>query len=279
MCNTTDKTKEFFMFSYFGILPEEILKKKKEYEEFEGCYKKYVAYKCAYRAYLDVCRTIKYSVSSTIIYKNKASIKEYDGYIKLKEAFINYEINLILKNLESLLTKDDYDTEHNSLCTKMLLKNNNEVKSKLLDNIKDGEYKNKTSKAFKDFYLFKTNEELDEGFKYGMAQKWLNMTIKNLLLAEDMFNGCTGYGNILEENRAKFHVPVDKNILTAYNKEAEEYNKNIKNKEPQLPHYPVEGWSNWDDDKYKEFVVSLTTLLNKESALDWEHYAWMEYAE
>ncbi|MBQ8057548.1 MAG: hypothetical protein IJ275_04340 [Ruminococcus sp.] len=273
MCNTTKETKEFFMFSYFGILPKGIFKEKKnngEFSEFQK-YEDYVAYKCSYRAYLDVCRTIKYSVSSTIIYKNKDSIKKYDGYIKLKEAFINYEINLILENLESLLTKDNYDTEHNSLCTKMLFKNNNEVESKLLDNIKDGEYKNKTSKAFKDFYLFKTNEELDEVFKYGMAQKWLNMTIKNLLLAEDMFNGCTGYGNILKENRAKFHVPVDKNILNAA--------KSLGINKILGKTYSIEGWSNWEEPTYTEFIRLLKDKLQKTSMLDWEHSAWMEYAE
>lgn len=270
MCNTTEKAKEFFMFSYFGILPEEILKKKKEYEEFEGCYKKYVAYKCAYRAYRDVCRTIKYSITTTEIEqdkKNKENKKEtWKEFKELKRAFITYEIKIILDNLSNLLSASDFDNKHKEICRNMLLSNDFEKIKNVFKTIQDEDKKEIIKKVLNPNYLFKKGCE----FKYGMAQKWLNMTIKNLLLAEDMFNGCTGYGNILEENRAKFHVPVDKNILKAAKSDF------------NITGYS-ESWSSWGETTYVKFIEALSIKLKElnpeKSMLDWEHSAWMENAE
>lgn len=261
MCNTTKETKEFFMFSYFGILPEEIFKEKKndgEFSEFQK-YEDYVAYKCSYRAYLDVCRTIKYSVTTTQIDKNKT---KYAKYKELKKAFIEYEIKLIFDGLDDLLKyHDDFDVWHKKTCGDMTLKNTDDERiSKLLDN------NEQIIDAFNRYKLFnKKNSE----FTYGMAQKWLNMTIKNLLLAEDMFNGCTGYESLCHK-RELFHVPVDKNILKAAKSDF------------NITGYS-ESWSSWGDTTYAEFIkplgTQLTELNPKKSMLDWEHYAWMKYAE
>lgn len=272
MCNTTEKAKEFFMFSYFGILLEEILKKKKEYEEFEGCYKKYVAYKCAYRAYRDVCRTIKYSITTAEIEQDKKENKEnkketWKEFKELKRAFITYEIKIILDNLSNLLSASDFDNTHKEICRNMLLSNDFEKIKNVFKTIQDEDKKEKIKNVLNPNYLFKKGCE----FKYGMAQKWLNMTIKNLLLAEDMFNGCTGYENILKENRAKFHVPVDKNILKAA--------KSLGINKILDKTYSIEGWSNWEETTYTEFIRLLKDKLQKTSMLDWEHSAWMENAE
>lgn len=262
MCNNNNeiKAKEFFIFSYFNIVPEGLFDNKKENNEIFSKFnnhKEYVAYKCAYRAYLDVCRTIKYSVTTTEIEQDK---KKYNGYIDLKKAFIDYEINLILTQLNNIPnTKEDFDTWHNSLCNKMLIDNNN-FKQKLNTNA-DIELLFKANKNSKD----------ENSFKYGMAQKLLNMTIKNLLLAEDMFSGCTGYGDILKGNRKHFHVPVDKNILKAAAKSDFDIKASSK------------SWSNWSKKDYTDFTKTLNTKIENTNdyncPLDWEHSAWMEFAE
>ncbi len=84
-----------------------------------------------------------------------------------------------------------------------------------------------------------------------MAQKLLNMTIKNLLLAEDMFNRCTGYENILKDNRANFHVPVDKNILEIL--EATKNDFGIKGSNM--------SWSNWNEEDYTDFTENLNEKI------------------
>lgn len=212
MCNNNNeiKAKEFFVFSYFNILPADLFKKKKgKFDEFNS-YEEYVAYKCAYRAYLDVCRTIKYSVTTTEIEQDK---KKYNGYIDLKKAFIDYEINLVLSNVNDLLSASNFDNKHKEICNRMLLDNDNIniYIDTFFQNITEEDKKEKIKTAFDNHKLFKDKNS----FKYGMAQKLLNMTLKNLLLVEDMFTGCTGYEDILKGNRKHFHVPVDKNILKA----------------------------------------------------------------
>ena len=272
MCNTTKETKEFFMFSYFGILPIGLYDDKYELKDKFGSYQNYVAYKCSYRAYLDVCRAIKYSITTAEIEQDKKENKEnkketWKEFKELKRAFITYEIKIILDNLCNLLSASDFDNKHKEICRNMLLSNDSEKIKNVFKTIQDEDKKEKIKNVFNTNYLFKKGCE----FKYGMAQKWLNMTIKNLLLAEDMFNGCTGYGNILEENRAKFHVPVDKNILKAA--------KSLGINKILDKTYSIEGWSNWEEPTYTEFIRLLKDKLQKTSMLDWEHSAWMENAE
>lgn len=265
MCNNNNeiKAKEFFIFSYFNILPADLFKKKKgKFDEFNS-YEEYVAYKCAYRAYLDVCRTIKYSVTTTEIEQDK---KKYNGYIDLKKAFIDYEINLVLSNFNDLLSASDFDNKHEEICKWMLLDNDNINIDTFLQNITEEDKKEKIKTAFDNYKLFKDRNS----FQYGMAQKLLNMTIKNLLLAEDMFTGCTGYGDILKNKRNYFHVPVDKNIIKAAKSDFD-----IK--------ASSKSWSNWSKKDYKDFTKTLNTKIENTNdyncPLDWEHSAWIEFAE
>lgn len=271
MCNNNNeiKAKEFFIFSYFNIVPKGLFVNKKEnddekFKNFES-YEKYVAYQCAYRAYLDVCRTIKYSVTTTEIEQDK---KKYNGYIDLKKAFIDYEINLVLSNFNDLLSASDFDNKHNEICNWMLLDNDNINIDTFLQNITEEDKKEKIKTAFDNYKLFKDKNS----FKYGMAQKLLNMTLKNLLLVEDMFTGCTGYGDILKGNRKHFHVPVDKNILKAAKND-------LKIKKINNNTYSIEGWSNWIEPTYTEFIKLLREKTQNTALLDWEHTAWMEFAE
>ncbi len=172
------ETKEFFVFSYFNILPEKIFKEKEKTDR-KSDYQAYVAYQCSYRAYRDVCRTIHYAYTSEDL---KAKKKGWEDFENLKKAFIQYEINLIMEEIKSIPnTNDSFNNWHNNLCDYMLVDNDN-FKEKLKI---DTEVKQ----------LFKPNEGDKEKncFKYGMAQKWLNMTIKNILLVEDMFKGITEY--------------------------------------------------------------------------------------
>lgn len=244
---TTKETKEFFMFMYFGILPEGIFNEKEKLKKEYNDYFDYVARKCAYRAYRDVCRTIKYAISSTDLNKNLKEGEKHQKYWdfkKTKDSFINNEIDIILSGISTLLSTDNFDNKHSEICKSMRIEGNTE------QNIKN---------------LFKNNCE----FTYGMAQKWLNMTIKNLILADDMLEGCTGY-NELWKKRVHFHVPVDKNILKAAKSDF------------NITGYS-ESWSNWEKKDYIDFTNELNTKIEDEDkyycSLGWEHSAWMKYAE
>lgn len=144
MCNTTDKTKEFFIFSYFGILPEAIFNtKEKLMKEYNENYYLYVTSKCAYRAYLDLNRTLTVN--------KKVSDKE-------RKVIVYNICNTLICNIkDKLFNSTDFDTQHNDICTNLKNYINDKTTCKLLSTD-------------------------SEDFTYGQAQKWLNMTLKYMWL-------------------------------------------------------------------------------------------------
>ena len=93
-------------------------------------------------------------------------------------------------------------------------------------------------------------------FSYGIAQKWLNMTMKNMLIAE------------LEEAKLKhferqLHVPIDSMIMRC----ATEFMIDI----------PKTVWSQWNDKIYTDFQIALRKAVVEKgykSPIDWEFGAW-----
>lgn len=238
MCNTTKETKEFFMFSYFGILPKEIFNEKEKLKKEYKDYFDYVARKCAYRAYLDLNITLK--VNKKISEEDRKSI-----VLAICDKLVG-DIKILLFNKND---SEDYDKSHKQLCLK--IKNHINTESALLD--------------------LSNNE-----FHDGQAQKWLNMTLKYMWLL----------GFLEDEIETQFlHVPVDNYIIKA----VWEFD-DIKlplieeklRKDKSRGKYSTEKyrcWSNWEYDEYGEFQDSLKKHLKSKNRIDWEHYAWMKYAE
>jgi hypothetical protein len=108
-------------------------------------------------------------------------------------------------------------------------------------------------------------DEVD--FTYGQAQKWFNMTWKNVLVSglwSDKFD------EVLIE---KLHAPVDSFIILA----AKDINKySNPSKSIDIPPLP---WSQWDKDGYIEFQKGLRDILDvpKTSPLEWEMEVWALY--
>lgn len=240
MCNTTEKAKEFFMFSYFRILPEAIFNtKEKLMKEYNENYYLYVTSKCAYRAYLDLNRTLTVNKGIT----DKARKELVYG---ICGKIINY-----IKNLFNKPNSTDFDTTHDEICTALKNYINNENKCSLL-----------SSDSLK--------------FTYGQSQKWLNMTLKYMWLL----------GLLEGKIKTEFlHVPVDSYIIQAVWKDSSiELPMKEKWKNRQRGAYSsekVDSWSKWDDENvYKNFQKTLKeSLANNTSRIEWEHSAWMEYAE
>ncbi len=121
---------EFFMFEYFKI---------KESDTQDDRYKKF-----AERAYLDLCRTIRFTT------------EDVDKKIEYK--------NVVCDKLAK---------EHNFLCNAVNTCSSDEEKQELID--RDH---NRICEE-----ICKTYAEISE-FTYGQAQKWLNMMLKYVLLIE-----------------------------------------------------------------------------------------------
>lgn len=140
-------------------------------------------------------------------------------------------------------------------------------------------------------------------FTYGNAQKWVNMTIKNIYvlylvgkLVED--NLGPGYKKFLEDFSAicdkheDFHLPVDsyiidevcrEGLITKEMLENNDFPRNEKVSLPQrkelnekkIPSECVKGWSQWDQGTYEKFIK----LVNKKHEKDlfaWECESWIK---
>lgn len=242
----TDQAKEFLWFVQFG----------KTYTECAQDHN--LALKtCAQSAYIDLCRTLDYKISSSELEKNP---KKYEDYIKNKNNFIEKINSLICRCIQDNLSKPDFADKL----------------SCLRDSI--------TTKAKKENTLFN-----ESGFYYGQAQKWVNMTIK--------YMDVMGFWQTeLDKHRNKLHIPID-NYIIQYVWENINFKNGEKNEKTiPLPYIAKNGphnykynedkvvrWSKWDEKQYNAFQEELKDYLEKsvpaKTPLDWEAHAWIEIAK
>ena len=120
-------------------------------------------------------------------------------------------------------------------------------------------------------------------FSVGIAQKWINMTMKYLYV---LYYFCLAhgqedsgfqleYGQMISRYASDFHVPIDKVIINAAEKDF-----GITR--------PSTSWSKIDSyDEYKKFEDDIKshdrfkqndTIAVRYSPIDWEGPAWIKYA-
>ena len=129
-------------------------------------------------------------------------------------------------------------------------------------------------------------KEEDRRFSYGIAQKFVNMTIKYLVIlytvmkAMDTDKANRNYIKFYEKNLKKyeqdFHIPIDGYILESVSKDKAEILKNVIVKEKKK----VKAWSKWEENDYNSFQAELKKIKAKdEYPLDWEGKTWIEIAK
>lgn len=139
---------DFFKYSYFNITKDDSMQE--------------IMKKCAEKAYLDLCRTIKFKTADKNL---KAEYKS-----KVCDRLIIKAYDVLLNAVESSDDKQNaFDSEHKRICEEII-----------------GTY-----------------SETCE-FTYGQAQKWLNMTLKYIVLLEEN-----------SELKSYLHIPVDSLIMQA----------------------------------------------------------------
>ena len=211
------------------------------------------------------------------------------------------------------------DTEENNYNTKNKAIEQMRIEiGKLLNNIEGESYvqwHGDLCTYLKNIYKDITCDE--RCFTYGIAQKWVNMTMKYLCIINSIYkeyveeydNEISVLNNIeIIEN--ELHVPVDSFILESASKIGKQNNKHgfeikIPNKktykrnkveicmDDRMGHYSSEKslpWSKWDFDSeewksqtnyYLEFQNSIKSEVEKtgkRSRIDWEGPAWIEIA-
>ena len=262
----------FLVYGYFGYT----------YDELENMYSANadeVIRCCAERAYLDFNRTLTYlkkdgQEMSSHERENVRSFREkVYGIEKGAGSGSDCDVKMI-ERIKGLLATDnqaDFDKLHRELCTQ----------------IRD--YANQSDLLLPDKYT-------GSKFHYGQAQKWVNMTLKYMMLL--------GFWKELRTDsspsvRQFLHVPVDSYILKiaasrpgTKTAAIREYWLNVnaprKDGEPDNVYSADHTlpWSRWNAEHYESFLSSLDSGLNpwckshpNAARIDWEGPAWIAQAK
>ena len=229
------KLLDYLLYSYFGCSSE----------DSEQTVKK----KCAYRAYLDLARTVKYTYSSTELKKATVGTDAY-AFISVQKDRIKFICSKLIESIEGYPNHSGgFDAWHESKCAQIIDRMNAPYG--------DG------NKVF-----------LKARFTYGQAQKWVNMTLKYLWLLDMLPNGLS---------EAELHVPVDSFILEAL-KGTQLFNTegNKITGSGESYYYNGEAWSAISEPKnYKKLQDGIGDIAKKQgiSPIQWEGPAWMDVAK
>ena len=238
-----DMATDFLWATYFGITTADAENDKDN-----------AALCCAARAYRDLCRVIPYKHSSSTIEKNK---KKYSDYIGKKSKFRDAVCEYIVTSIEKI--DGDFETFHRKTCRGII-------------SLSDG-----TDKMHPDYSeLFKADKNEKIGLNYGLAQKWLNMTIKNMLVMGI-------WGEKLNKYMDDIHIPLDSYIFDAAGGTKGEPiygNEGVKHLGIKVKKYFGNNtWSQIPDESnqieaYYSYQSEIQTLTGNEQ-IKWEHDAWI----
>lgn len=131
--------------------------------------------------------------------------------------------------------------------------------------------------------LIETYAGSDLIFTFGIAQKWVNMTVKYLFIMNSVLKetGNVVLDNICEKFDGMIDVPVDDYIIRAAcdggicvpcrdkNKEYSGMKDKYSSKIP---------WSQWEDTYYTEFQETIKKEAGDEHILDYENRLWIKTA-
>lgn len=213
--------------------------------------------RCAYRAYLDLNRRIEYLYSSNALdnmQSRKASEEDKNIAIKYKEAkkaLIESVCDIILCSADKYECVDgQFGLWHKAKCEEIMGTMNTAI-------FQD------------DSLILKSNS-----FTYGLAQKWVNMTLKYLWLLDMLPNGLS---------EAELHVPVDSFILEAL-KETQQFNTegNKITGSGESYYYNGEAWSAISDpENYKKLQKEIRDIAKEQgiSPIQWEGPVWIKVAQ
>lgn len=119
--------------------------------------------------------------------------------------------------------------------------------------------------------------DLSAVFTYGIAQKWVNMSLKNMLIQE-----CESWELELSRLEQFLHVPVDSYIMQG----ASDDGVDIMNKRGHISKYSEsysKPWSKWDRCDYMDFQKRIRHMVidsqKYSSPIDWEYPTWVRVAK
>ena len=212
---------DFYVSAYLKVNPDDLIDIKQK-EVVERIIKK-----CSDKAYSDLQRRMPYRYSTEKI--KALEIDEQKDFSNLKTEFQNEIYGIILDNMvDETGMIDSEHMEPRKLIEKIL-----KIKNKYISLFRDG-----------------------EEFTVGLAQKWVNMTLKYLWIL----------GVLDDEYEDKLETPIDSYIIKVIVDELKINMKHIK-------------WSSWDDfDEYSRIQDELYDILLDKgyTRIGWENQCWIE---
>ena len=199
--------------------------------------------RCSNFAYRDMCRTITYSDEHN---ENHAISSKDKGTIVQKKRDLRDEITKLIETQvekwmnNTSLTKKQFNENHEALC-----------------------------KAIIEKYKGTTNQnEPDNSLYFGQAQKWVNMTLKNLYVYSKSNKTSLNLDNIIKY----FHVPIDNVIL-----DIASGTKRCYIDSPETTYgvaKPAKAWSKWSYNDYKTYQNKLEASIKNDCPIIWELKHW-----
>ena len=176
------------------------------------------------------------------------------------------QIKSFISELSEIKSSEDYTEKHGQLCKHLA-----------------EQYNGKTKEGYE--------------FTCGIAQKWINMTMKYLCVILSIFekfredsDWCAKYSNILRNCEPFFHIPIDSFILEFISQNPDKEQKFDDALHIQIPAKPDGkksgyysdrslAWSKYKEyNKYKEVEEEIKEKITG-IPLDWEGPAWIKVSQ
>lgn len=234
------KLMDFLLYSYFGCESEDLAR--------EGIQK------CAYRAYLDLNRRIAFKYSSSELDKTKKNNADLaKKYKEAKHTLAEKICSRILSSVPACRRSGQHLDEYQCIDEQFGLWHKAKCEE-IMDTMNTAVFQD-------DSLILKSNS-----FTYGLAQKWVNMTLKYLWLLDMLPEDLTA---------KSLHVPIDSFILKKMQEDVDEIRK-----DGDTYKYKGKSWSQLDDyDVYLDIQAKIGQIAGKTFPIEWEGPAWMDVAK
>ncbi len=247
-----DYARDFFLYAYFGIITKKL---KAGDKTIEADTRESAALKCAYRAYLDMCRTL--------------------NYMEKNDPNRSFCIKCICSKIASILcSADSMSQKRVQACN--LFSDDKQVQECFIDKLEPPTASDASQ------YVNSNGKRSFNRFYYGQAQKWINMTIKYMWLI----------GILGEAREGAIDVPIDSLVMkAAYSDFQMDFPRD--NKTYNIAYYKLDPkafdqwqcysknatmpWSKLEKSEY-DHIQNCIRDNSKNNPLIWECDAWIAQA-
>lgn len=181
---------EFLLFNYFGLSRED----GNDLDAVIDC--------AVARAYFDATNQDAFNALFTVTkFPDREAVDELKARVKGMSALVGDAVKTLYFSNDRI----DFDEWHKLICTALLARY-----GEICDEL--------------DSPTFRVSPEAYGFFSYGNAQKWVNMTIKNLYIISGAYLAMGGtdneaFFNAVAERANEYHIPLDNVILGAVYKQ------------------------------------------------------------